>query len=374
MAIFTDTPIVIRATSPWFWLHDYGGVSEFAYGGGRYVCGMTQDFTSAVIGKTTDGGLTWTVFVGAETGFAADFLEMVLDESTETIVFMGVKTGQLATFAFDLNTETYSTATLAGAGTSGGYIVRRPNGEIFAFYSPSPAPKPIYYRQIVAGAFGAQQTLLPVGAINLAIRGVQSDAAGNIHALYNRSGEIWYVQLSAAGVVGTPVAVDVNDGPLLSNIVIDTSLDQIFCQGVFRTVNYAYIGSPVSNPSWTVQALHAGGDGLDDQEGCVVQDGSTVKFMFLRTDFAGQTEVAQVEWNGSTLGARDVWWDLIANRTPGTESVPADDIFTDGITALSAGGLLSVVVTAVIDTALEMSNVYTYGASGPVERLRGRFY
>lgn len=372
MAIFTGTPVVIRDSSPWFWMHDYGSVSEFAYGGARYVCGMTQDFESPVVGKSTDNGSTWTVYIGSETGFSAEFLEMVLDSANDQIVWIGRKSNQLATFYFDLASPAFSSPVLLGSNTtSDNMLAIRPNGEIYAFYAPSGVtPRPIRYVQIVGGAFGTPTLFATITATALSISGVGVQSDGTLHVLYRGGGSLYHRTLDPSNVIGSESAVDTDD-PLLGNILVDAATDSILAPIAFMGTAGFYRGTPISAPVWSKIDLNDGSDpGPEDQEICCLRDGSLIKFFFLRSDFGGRVEVTQVTWDGSTVGAMDIWWDLVANRTPGTEGNPADEIFTDGITALLHGGVLSVVVTASIDTS-DMSNVYTsVGAGGSTYRNR----
>ena len=375
MALFTGTPIVIRSTTPWFWLSDYGSRSEFSFGGARYVAGASQDLNSAIVAKSTDSGQNWTVFINAETGWSSQFLRMVLDESSSKLIFIGRKSSQLSTFAFDLSAETFNTATALGSNTTSDHeLVIRPNGEVFAFYSPTGvSPRPVRYVQITAGTFGSPVTFA-TNASPLSIYGLQSGSDGTIHVIYRKSGTLYYNTLSPANVIGVEATIDASNGPLLGNILVDEVADQIIAPVAF-TANPAsfYLGTPISAPVWSNVALRAVDGSLSDNEICCVKDSGVVKFFWQQTDFGAISRIMTAQWNGSAVSGYDTWWDMVANPVPGSEAVAADDRFTDGITAWSNGGLLSVVVTAVIDAALEMSNVYT-SLGGSLTGYQNRAY
>src|SRR6185503_1375223 len=102
---------------------------------------------------------------------------------------------------------------------------------------------------------------------------------------------------------------------------------------------------------------------------CGIDCGATIKYFFSTSNntFIGPVlEVYQVIYDGSTVGAKALYWDVIDNPPAG-----AANLTIDGLTGALNGSTLEVVATCLIDGSNDLTAVYT---SVGATRSKHRFY
>lgn len=399
MAIFTGTPVETVPSYPFLWIHDppnsTGGTSgPFHYGGAMYLVGFEQAVSDGVvIAKSTDAGATWLYFFqGAAPENWTGFQDVVLDTPGDRLVFLaleaGAVNGNIASFNFDLVTETFSAPiSYPTAGIFNGshpfVLAQRPNGDILAIYSQAlgslRALMGVTINPNLSGIPGAFGTAFVIdagtGTEKLKARSAISDSSGIIHIVYSEStANTLYITIDAANVPGTRQTIS-GSFYYLSNAIISATFDAIVVDVTNSTPKKFFVGTPISAPVWTQYTVPAPGGSIADWSSCVVDNGSTLKFVYGRKESGVSMVLMQVEWNG-TLGTPVVYWDMVANRAPGAVGLPVADLNFAGLTAALYANVLEVASTTVINSSDDYTAVYvsTSGTPAVQSGYQNKFY
>lgn len=393
MPIFTGTPSETAPASPFLWGNIFvGGSGPYASGGNIYIPGMTQSPDVAGdqgIAKSADGGVTWSVFYSGITG-QGDFLNAVLDSANNQIVFLILDNSsgaQFNIFTFDLGSETFSAITdslnFGGAGVTDdqAQLVIRPNGDLLVIYALDNATG-LWFVPITGGAFGIPVLIDPVdGSEEFEARAAVSDSTGNIHIAYRHSSpvELLYNTVDSGNTPGMRQVInpagDPYDSYFLNTAIVANG--QIIFVDQFTQPARFYYGTPTATPTWTKVDLHSSIPGLTDNEACVAVSGANLRFLYQQKG-TGVLQIMEVDWNGSTVTAPQVYWDILLNPPPGAIGIDPALQDTEAISATCVlGTTLAVCVTTNIDTGGTNKCIVVAGSAcaiGSSSGYRNRFY
>lgn len=376
MALFTGTPIIVDIPAPGdsgMGLADLGQFKgRWIYNGNYYLLGYGENVHGAIVAKSTDQGATWTIFQETAPIAARAEVQGILDPTNGVIHVVGNQpvptgAGKLTYKAFDLSTDTFgSLVNTAGSATINGVAVR-PDGSVRIIFHSAGS---LQYMPVVAGAFGTSGVIDAAGNIGSCV----CDSSGVIHIGYKSGAALKYVTLSATDSPGTPSTVtasfpDTNIG----NICLAFSRIIIVSTGFFSAdIAHFWEGTP---GSWTGPTnLHGAVSGVQDIDVCTINADSEVWFFYDYSDFntpPTTVGVNRVQYDGTTLGAPEVYWDAVANPPPGMPATAEQEF--DGISAVQDAGGIAVAVTSNIDSSGNISTIYL-PIDVAVIRIRNRFY
>ncbi len=343
MAIFQTPPILTLAS-----LSDHLPDEQFqSHGGALWLCGANQSPIQSTIGKSIDGGATWTEQDAAHAwqDISGRFYYL-FDRTADTIhIFLRASGAFTLQYTpFDMATGLYGAMVDSGIQT-GTQIqaVQRSSGDIVIFARENLSPTAnLEYFVLSAGVFSGPTTMIaaPAGVLLLpACAAINSstdlawlayvyDVTGSINVAY------YAVSLSLAGAVGAPVLID--PGGLTGAAILGFSRglywplkDQIILPRV-RNVGASagvFIGSPSSVPVWSqIEASLSLPNTwqMSDCSAFLDSTGTTLYLVWTASFFPGIVRVyIASSADGVTFSAPQLYWDVIAN--PGVAGLPVAD-------------------------------------------------